>query len=159
MLANIEKVDNGYIARFERFLNAPVREVWSWLTENDKLSHWFSELTVDKLRPGGFILFDMQDGTFEKMEITDLDIYSVLEYTWGEDKVRFELKPESEGCHLVMIEKIEILTEHTPRDLAGWHVCLDVIQSLIEEGRPLSARKEEWQKWYPKYKQAVEGIL
>ncbi|MFP3380663.1 activator of Hsp90 ATPase 1 family protein, partial [Bacillus sp. SIMBA_069] len=91
------------------------------------LAKWFSELSVDDLREGGSIKFDMQDGTFEEMKITALETCSVLEYTWGEDLVRFELYSEAEGCLFVLKEYITKLTSHTPRDLAGWHVCLDVI--------------------------------
>src|SRR4051794_36156679 len=123
MLALIEEVKNGYSARFERHLQHSIEEVWSWLTENEKLAKWFSELRVDELREGGVIKFDMQDGSFEDMEILELKMYSVLEYTWGEDIVRFELDPEPEGCQLVLKETIKRITDHTPRDLAGWHVC------------------------------------
>ena len=63
----------------------------------------------------------MQDGSFEEMKILELKIYSILEYTWSEDVVRFELKPESDGCRLVLIEKIKTITNHTSKDLAGMY--------------------------------------
>ncbi len=157
MLAAIEKSDNGYIARFERPLKHSIEHVWSMLTDNEKLRKWFSELKVEDLRKGGLITFDMQNGTFEKMVITDLEIYSVLEYTWAEDLVRFELYPNSDGCLLVLNEKIKRITEHTPRDLAGWHVCLDVIHALLD-GRTMKSRKEEWKKSYEKYADAIAKI-
>ncbi len=157
MLAHIKKVENEYYVHFERRLKHSVEEVWSWLTENEKLTQWFSELHVDDLRQGGTIKFDMQNGTFEEMEILELKMYSVLEYTWGEDIVRFELDPETEGCQLVLIEKIKRVTEHTPRDLAGWHVCLDVIQALMDE-RTIVSRSKEWEKWYEQYVHAIEEI-
>jgi uncharacterized protein YndB with AHSA1/START domain len=157
MLAHIRKVENDYHAHFERHLKHSVEEVWSWLTENEKLTQWFSELHVDDLRQGGTIQFDMQNGTFEEMKILELKMYSVLEYTWGEDIVRFELDPETEGCQLVLIEKIKRITEHTPRDLAGWHVCLDVIQALMNE-RTIVSRSKEWEKWYKQYVHAIEQI-
>lgn len=72
MLAVIQQIENGYIARFERHLKHSVEKVWSSLTENDKLAKWFSELRVDDLREGGIIKFDMQDGTFEELEIIEL---------------------------------------------------------------------------------------
>jgi uncharacterized protein YndB with AHSA1/START domain len=150
MLAVIKKVENGFLAQFERHFKHSVEEVWSYLTENDKLAKWFSELRIDELRQGGFIKFDMQDGTFEEMTILDLKTNSVLEYTWGEDIVRFELNQELGGCRLVLIENIKTITNHTPRDLAGWHVCLDVIDALLD-GRTIDLRKEEWEKWYAKY--------
>ncbi|MCH1626865.1 SRPBCC family protein [Ferdinandcohnia quinoae] len=157
MIATIEKNNIGYIARFERYLEHSVEDVWSMLTDNDKLSKWFSELHVEELREGGTIKFDMGDGSFEEMKILELQMHSVLEYTWAEDVVRFELNPEENSCKLILIEKIKLITDHTPRDLAGWHVCLDVIQALLD-GRIIESRKEEWEKWYPRYVSAVEKV-
>lgn len=157
MQAVIESVEGGYHAIFERRLNSGVNQVWAMLTENEKLATWFSELKVDELRKGGYIKFDLGDGTFEDMEILELTEKAVLEYTWGEDIVRFELAEESEGCKLVLIEKINKLTDHTPRDLAGWHVCLDVIEKLLDE-KEVRSRKEEWQKWYVHYVKALAVI-
>lgn len=48
----MQKVENGYIARFERNIKHSVEKVWALLTENDKLAKWFSELSVDDLREG-----------------------------------------------------------------------------------------------------------
>ncbi|MGG1679849.1 SRPBCC family protein [Neobacillus sp. NRS-1170] len=157
MLAEIKKDGNGYIANFERHLNHSVEDVWSYLTDNDKLPKWFPELRVDELREGGVIKFNMGDGTFIEMKITELKMQSILEYTWAEDLVRFELYPENEGCKLVLNEKLTKITAHTPRDLAGWHVCLDVIHALLD-GRTIESRKDEWQKWYDKYSESVEKI-
>ncbi|RCW48885.1 SRPBCC family protein [Paenibacillus prosopidis] len=157
MLAVIKQIENEYIARFERHLKHSVEKVWSSLTENDKLAKWFSELRVDDLRKGGIIKFDMQDGTFEELEITELKICSVLEYTWGEDLVRFELYPESEGCRLVLIEKIKKITNHTPKDIAGWDVCLDVIEALLDS-RTIESRMDIWKIKYEKYVQVIENL-
>jgi uncharacterized protein YndB with AHSA1/START domain len=158
MLAVIEQNGDGYIARFERHLKHPVEKVWASLTENDKLKKWFSELEVADLREGGVIKFDMQDGTYEEMRILELKMHSVLEYTWGEDQVRFELYPEPEGCRLVLIEKINQITDHTPRDLAGWHVCLDGIKALLDE-QDFGPQKPEWEKWYKDYAAAIKKFM
>ncbi|MBD8497967.1 SRPBCC family protein [Paenibacillus arenosi] len=150
MLAVLQHVEGGHIARFERHLQYSVEEVWSMLTENDKLAQWFPELRVDELRAGGFIKFDMGDGTFEEFAILELKTNSVLEYTWGEDRVRFELYPTPDGCELFLIETIHKMTDHTPKDLAGWHVCLDVILALLD-GRTIESRTNEWKIWHEKY--------
>lgn len=155
MIADIQKVESGYIAQFERLLNHSVEKVWSILTENEMLAKWFDELNVEELCEGGIITFDMQDGTFEEMVITELKMFSVLEYTWAEDLVRFELYPEQNGCRLILIEKINVMTNHTSKDLAGWHVCLDVITALLE-GRSIQSRESEWKYWHEKYVQALE---
>jgi uncharacterized protein YndB with AHSA1/START domain len=159
MLAVLQQSENGYTARFERHLKHSVEKVWASLTENDKLSKWFSELRVDDLREGGVIKFDMQDGTFEELAIIELKTHSVLEYMWGEDRVRFELYPESDGgCRLVLIEKINKMTDHTPKDLAGWHVCLDVFKELLD-GRTLESRETVWKSMYEKYKEMILAYL
>jgi len=157
MLAVISIVEDNYIARIERYLPHSVEEVWSWLTVNDKLAQWFSELRVVDLREGGRITFDMQDGTFEELEIMEHIHGSVLEYTWDKDRVRFELQPEREGCLLVFIEKMSRITNHTPRDIAGWDVCLDVIEALMD-GRTIESRKEVWQSKYTEYVQIFEKL-
>ncbi|WP_337100062.1 SRPBCC family protein [Paenibacillus sp. YIM B09110] len=155
MLAVIQKAEAGYTARFERYWTHSTEEVWSWLTDNDKLPIWFSELRVDELREGGVIKFDMQDGTFEDMVITELRTGSVLEYTWDTDRVRFELYEDGVGgCKLVFTEIIKAITNHTPRDIAGWDVCLDVIGMLLDgEGDAVTPefRKGKWEVRYEQY--------
>ncbi|MCM3570690.1 SRPBCC family protein [Neobacillus mesonae] len=153
MLAVIEKAEGGYTARFERHLKHSVEEVWSWLTENEKLAQWFNELRVGDLQKGGYMKFNMPDGTFEELSIYELEANAVLEFSWWADTVCFELSQESAGCQLIMFEKLAEITDHTPKDLAGWHVCLDVIEALMD-GRTIE-RMEEWKKWYEKYKEAA----
>jgi uncharacterized protein YndB with AHSA1/START domain len=156
MIAQIEKVEYGFAATYERQLNHPVEEVWSYLTDNEKLPKWFSELRVDELRKGGVIKFDMGDGTFDELSIQDLKVNSVLEFSWWADSVRFELSEESNGCLLRLVEKIHTITDQTPRDLAGWHVCLDVIEALLDS-RTID-RKEEWKVWYERYVKEIEKV-
>jgi len=149
-LAVVEQDGQETRVRFVRRLKHPVEKVWSALTDNDKLKQWFSELRVEDLREGGTISFDMQNDTYEYFEILELKPLSVLEYTWAENRVRFELYPEPEGCRLVLIETVVEITDHTPKDIAGWDVCLDVIEALLD-GRTVSQRKAVWEEKYPRY--------
>ncbi|QTH43291.1 SRPBCC family protein [Cohnella sp. LGH] len=157
MLANVYKSEKGVVARYERDWEHSANHAWTWLTDNGKLAQWFSELSSDDLRSGGRMRFDMGDGTFENMTITDFSEGSILEYEWGEDSVRFEIEPRPNGCRLVLIETIRRITEHTPKDLAGWHVCLDVVQALMD-GRPIPAREDEWKTRYEQYVQAIQAL-
>jgi uncharacterized protein YndB with AHSA1/START domain len=154
----LEKHGDGYTARFEREYPHAPEDVWAYLTDNGKLQAWFSELRALELGKGGRLTFDMGDGTFETMDILDYEEGSVLEYAWGEDVVRFELSPAEGGTRLLLIEKISALTPHTPRDLAGWHVCLDVIASLLD-GRDIPDRKEKWESEYAEYSALTDKLL
>ncbi|WP_336775853.1 SRPBCC family protein [Paenibacillus sp. MMO-58] len=159
MLAAIAKEGTGYTVTFERRLNHSKEDVWSYFTDNEKLPKWFSELRVEDLREGGHLSFNMGDGSYETMAITAYEPQAVLAFTWGEDMaVRFEFRGEDGGCRLVLIESIYKPSEHTPKDLAGWHVCLDVIVSLLDSGQPLADRKAHWQHWYAKYAEALQQL-
>jgi uncharacterized protein YndB with AHSA1/START domain len=131
MLAYITKEGVGYTATFERHWNHSVDEVWSYLTNNERLPLWFPELRAGELRTGGHMMFLMPDGSSITMEISDCEPLTILQYTWGADQVRFELTAEPGGCRLLLMEQITKMTDHTPKDLAGWHVCLDVIERLL----------------------------
>ncbi|QGQ93559.1 SRPBCC family protein [Paenibacillus psychroresistens] len=157
MIAVIKKAEEGYTARYERNLQHSVEKVWAGLTENDKLAKWFSELEVDSLRKGGTIKFNMPDETFIGLEIIELTLNSVLEFTWDEGIVRFELYPEPEGCCLILIEKMAKITDHTPRDLAGWHVCLAVL-GLLLDGKTLESRENEWKIQFELYKELIDNL-
>lgn len=157
LLATIKQVNDGYTAQFDRHFKHSVEMVWEMLTENDKLKLWFPELRIKELWEGGRIEFDMQNGNFEEMMITSYSPKTILEFTWADDLVHFELYEESEGCHCILKEKMRTITEHTPRDLAGWHVSLEVISALLD-GRRMEGRKQEWEKWYEQYKAAVHNL-
>lgn len=158
MLARLEKAEKGFTALFERDYPHAPEDVWVYLTDNDKLQAWFAELRVEEHGRGGRLTFDMGDGTFETMDILDYEEGSVLEYVWGEDVVRFELSPADGGTRLLLIEKISALTPHTPKDLAGWHVCLDVVAALLD-GRPLPNRKDMWESEYAEYSALTDKLL
>ncbi|SDE11622.1 Activator of Hsp90 ATPase homolog 1-like protein [Priestia aryabhattai B8W22] len=152
MLAAVEKKEDGYIATYNRPLNHSVEKAWATLTENDKLQKWMSNLEVVDLRKGGTIKFNMNDGTGNSFDISILDFeeQSYLQYEWGEGWVQFELSPKDDGCLLVLKEYIPRLSDHTPKDLSGWHVCLGMFSAILE-GQYMDFPKEEWEKWYEKY--------
>lgn len=157
MKALLKKETNGYTAVFERKLQHPREEIWAMLTDNNQLKKWFPELQAEELKNGGKFKFEMGDGSFEEMEILGFEKPAILEYTWGNDIVRFELNELKGGTELILIEKISEITDHTPKDLAGWHVCLNVIGRLLD-GVKNGSRKEEWTNWYEEYKAATEAI-
>lgn len=158
MIATIQKENAIYTARYERHFQHSVEEVWSMLIDNEKLQQWFKELQIVDLQKGGLMKFDMQDGTFIDMEILDYEPFKVLVFEWGKDTARFELYAVSEGCQLTFTETLSFFTEHTIKDLAGWHVCLDVIEALLD-GRAIISREAQWKTWYEKYKELLKDFI
>ncbi|HDR7636979.1 TPA: SRPBCC family protein [Bacillus mycoides] len=157
MLAQIEKQTDGYIIKFERQFPNTIEEVWSVLTENSKLKKWMSNLQIENLKTGGIIKFDMMDGSFLNIDILECQLNSVLEFTWDKDRVRFEIHKEKNGALLLLKEYIHELTDHTPKDIAGWHICLDLFSSVLEEDEK-EFSKNEWQQWFEKYKDKIREV-
>jgi uncharacterized protein YndB with AHSA1/START domain len=149
VIADIKKTDDGYLVKWERNLNHSVEAVWAMLTDNERLEKWFDELRAGDLRQGGFMKFYVPDVMDEKLEIREYEPNAVLEFDWFGDVIRFELHPENEGCALFLLEKVQTITEQTKKDLAGWHVCLDVIIALLD-GDPIK-RDDEWKQWHAIY--------
>ncbi|MBY7142325.1 SRPBCC family protein [Virgibacillus sp. NKC19-3] len=158
MIATIDKSEDVPVAVWIRQINYPVDEVWSYLTENQKLQLWFPELEIKHLQADGEIHFDLQDGTHETMDILEVDRERVFAFTWDQNSVRFELTANTFGCRLVFHEYLNEVTDHTPMDLTGWHICLDVIEALLD-GTTIRNRRGRWNKWYPKYQELVKEAL
>ncbi|MER2089002.1 MAG: SRPBCC domain-containing protein [Sporosarcina sp.] len=156
MIAEIKRIDSGYQARFERQLTHTVDAVWSMLTDNKQLKRWFEELRVGELREGGFMQFNVPEVIYQELEISELKPLSVLEFDWFGDVIRFELYPNESGCELIVTEKISSITEQTKKDIAGWHVCLDVIEALLDE--KTIPRDDEWRKWYERYAREIDEL-
>ena len=72
--------------------------------------------------------------------------------------MRFELFPKPEGCLLVLKEFISTINDHTSKDLAGWHVCLDVMSDLLNGHYHSEFPKENWAKWHQKYVTSVKQL-
>ncbi|PQZ53245.1 activator of Hsp90 ATPase 1 family protein [Bacillus sp. MYb209] len=157
MLAVINKQSNEYVVQFDRHLPYSIEGVWSVLTDNNKLKKWMSNLQIEDLRTGGIIKFDMMDGTFINIDILECQINSVLEFTWDKDRVRFEIHKEENGSLLLLKEFIHELTDHTPKDIAGWHICLDLFSSVLE-GAEKEFSKDEWEYWFDKYKVKIDEL-
>ncbi|MGN7760290.1 SRPBCC family protein [Paenibacillus sp. 22594] len=155
MIATLQAAPRGITATFERHYKHPVDKLWAMLTDNALLAKWFPELKAQDLSAGGSMIFDMRDGSSVVMEIMDMMVNSVLEYTWGNDRVRFELSPDTDGTRLLLIESMTEITSHTAKDLSGWHVCLDVIEALLD-GEELQNRKKVWEQWFVEYTRLVE---
>jgi Activator of Hsp90 ATPase homolog 1-like protein len=95
-------------------------------------------------------------------EVTEWDPPRVLAHTWGEDRLRWELRPHDDGCLLILIQIFEDRMK-AARDAAGWHLCLDVLAVALD-GAPVdrSAHSErppeDWKELNRAYEERF-GIL
>lgn len=156
MRAEITQQAEGYRAVFERNLAHSSAEVWEMLTDNSRLKQWFEELQIGKSGQGGHLIFDMGDGAAEELEITEYEEGRILAFDWWGDNVRFEVENKNGESLLRLVETIQRITPQTAKDLAGWHVCLDAIESILDEGK--LDRAMEWQHWHEEYKRLLDSM-
>jgi uncharacterized protein YndB with AHSA1/START domain len=120
--------------RYERLLRHPPDKVWRALTEDQHLAAWFPT-TIDGERAAGAPLaFRFEQVTLHPMqgEVTAFEPPSLLEFTWGTDRLRFELAPDGGGTSLTLTVVLEELGKAT-RDGTGWHQCLDSLERALED--------------------------
>lgn len=145
--------------RFERIFDASVDEVWSALTEPERLARWLAPGSIED-KPGGSVSFDFGEGGLVTGAVLRHERPSVLEFEWrfdGETQsiVRFMLQAEGLRTHLVL-EHFALGTVHAAGYAAGWHAHLDGLRDEIEGGA--GSWDERFADVLPSYRRAAETI-
>jgi uncharacterized protein YndB with AHSA1/START domain len=128
----LERAKDSYKLRFVRhYAHAPER-VWRALIDPAELKHWFPSAIEGERKQGAKLRFRFEGeaGPVTEGEMRVFDPPRVLEFTWTDETLRFELTPDRGGCKLVFTTSF---TERViaPRDAAGWHKCLEHLAKLL----------------------------
>jgi uncharacterized protein YndB with AHSA1/START domain len=143
---------------FVRDLRHPPEKVWAALTEPAQLREW-SPFTADRdLGRTGEATLTMIDGDVSEdlpASVTRAERPALLEYTWGTDLLRWELAPTAEGTRLTLRHTVKD-RESVPKAAAGWHLCLDVAERLLDRQpvapiRGADARNYGWDELHDAY--------
>lgn len=144
-LGEVEKTDDGYEATFERVLDHPPEKVWKALTDPEEIEKWFVRTELEPREGGSYVEHHDHVGLSMEGEITHWDPPRVFGHTWWADpdgayeeaSILWEITPEGSGSRLVMTHQFKEL-EGAEGTMAGWHICLDVLQAVLE-GQPPEA--------------------
>ena len=136
MDGTLEQVGGAWRLRFVRTLPHPQEKVWRAITEAEHLAAWFPSTIDGQRRPGAKLhfVFDGMDEAVEGEMIT-YDPFSLLEFTWGGDVLRFELEPDGSSTILTLTDIFEPVGKGA-RDAAGWHACLDRLDHELAGTKP-----------------------
>ena len=131
MSGALENIDNRPTLRFERRYDQGVERVWRAITDSDELRHWFP--------PG------------EELEVTESEPPRLLAGSWYGDELRFELRPDGEGCVLVFTHAFDDRNK-VARDAAGWDRCFVRLEAPLG-GEPMSEKEslEGWPEVHERY--------
>jgi uncharacterized protein YndB with AHSA1/START domain len=155
---------NRWTLVFVRELAHPPERVWEALTDPDQLGQWAPfEADRNLATPGPATLTMIDRDVREPMEseVTRAERPSLLEYTWGDDDLRWELAPEGEGTRLTL-RHTTTNEDFGAKLAAGWHLCLDVAEHLLD-GEPIGpirgrdAMDHGWQELADAYEERLKG--
>lgn len=142
--ATLERTSEGGRITFDREFADPIEEVWSAITEAERLADWWApfaaDITVD-LREGGSITFDWHEHDIPKFEfrIVRLQAPTLLEHTHTSPGswMRWELAPTANGTRLRATYFVPDPDLAIARgDVVGAHYGLDRLGALLS-GHPV----------------------
>lgn len=128
--------------RFERLLTHPPDELWSALTEIDELSVWFPAKIEGPREPGASLRFvfppepgqvpadSTEEGATMSGEMLVFDSPQILEYTWEDDVLRWELDPRADGTLLTFTHTFADKAR-AAREASGWTICLESLEASL----------------------------
>jgi uncharacterized protein YndB with AHSA1/START domain len=123
---------------FVRVLPHPAEKVWAALTDPGRLDRWAPFAAARDLSHPGDTTLTMVDGpdrTDIAATVLRADAPALLEYTWGDDLLRWELAPDDGGTRLTLRHTFAKRDE-APMFAAGWHLCTAVLARLLD-GNPV----------------------
>jgi uncharacterized protein YndB with AHSA1/START domain len=156
--------EDRWVLVFVRDLRHPPEKVWAALTEPARLSEW-SPYTADRdLGVVGDVTLTMIDA--DKPEDLPASVIraeppTLLEYTSGNNVMRWELLATDHGTRLTLRHTVED-REWMPKVAAGWHLCLVVAEHLLD-GHPIDpirgedARDYGWEELHEAYAKKLSG--
>jgi uncharacterized protein YndB with AHSA1/START domain len=134
-LADVSVVGAGeqWTLIFVRALPHPPEKVWAALTDPGRLDQWAPFAAArDLSRPGETTLtmVDGPDRTDLPATVLRAEAPALLEYSWGDDLLRWELTPADGGTRLTLRHTVAE-RDVVPMVAAGWHLCVAVLARLL----------------------------
>jgi uncharacterized protein YndB with AHSA1/START domain len=166
-----EEVDGRYVLRFHRRFTHPIEKVWDAITNPERIKEWMGEVEIQlDLVEGGqlttrttgppelveAIIAEAGEGTLVAHDtVLRVEPPVLFEHTFGGDPgsiARWELRRDGDGTRLVLThtEPPGFDIANRPRDLAGWHMLLDLLGSSLD-GKPVPWLKERWEEHRDRY--------
>ncbi len=131
--------DGRSVVTFVRELGHPVERVWTAITQTEHLRSWFPADVDLTLELGGAPLsfrpttqqrarYGSSDADTTTGTVTAVDPPHLLEFTWGDDLLRWELVGSDSHCRLTF-QHVVAGADAARAHLPGWHAGLDAVEA------------------------------
>lgn len=155
----VRKDGDAWTLVLVRELRHAPEKVWKAITEPQHLSQWAPFDADGSLGKAGNTVKLTTVGApaphVTETMVTRADAPRLLEYTWGDNDMRWQLEPVGAGTRLTLWTSID--RRYIAMGAAGWHLCLDVLDRLLDDrpvGRivgPAAMQFEGWQRLNAEY--------
>ena len=154
--AEVRKEGETWTLVLVRDLPYAPAKVWSALTDPEQLREWAPfDADRDLGRVGSAKLSTVGTPLVSETKVKRAEAPTLLEYSWGEQDLRWELEPRGTGTRLTLWHNIN--KGFISMGAAGWHICFDVLARLLA-GDPLGRmvgpelmKLEAWQRLNAEY--------
>jgi len=149
MQGTLERAGDRWRLRFTRRLAHTPDKVWRAIVEPAHRDTWFPQRIVGAWSVGAPLKFVSDFGDFDG-EVLAYQPPALVEFRWGTDQIRLEVSPDGEGTLLTLLDTFDEQGK-AARDAAGWHVCLDALESELSGSEPASDTGTRWNAVHPGY--------
>ena len=155
--AQIRKEGAKWTLILVRELRHPPAMVWEALTDPAHLSEWApfdADRNLNAVGPMKLSLAGNPKAQVFESVVKRVEAPRLLEYSWGENDLRWELEPMGSGTRLTLWHNID--RQYIAWGAAGWHICFDVLERRLA-GEPIQrivggeAMKFGWQRLVAEY--------
>ena len=146
----LEQAGEQWQLVFTRHLLHPPSKVWRAITEADHVSQWFPADILGDRRAGAALRFVFREDEGPELpgEMRIFEPEALLEFTWSDEVMRFELSDDGHGGTVLRFVNTFADLGKAARDAAGWHSCLDVLEAMLDGTKP---PEERWNDVHPHY--------
>lgn len=136
--AHVEKDGEKWTLVLVRELRHSPEKVWDALTDPAQLKEWAPfEADGSLNKPGATV--NLTTIGAPSLHVTETTVTQAIEarvlvYNWGGADIRWELEDLGNGTRLTLWHNID--RRYISMGAAGWHICLDVMDHLIN-GTPI----------------------
>lgn len=162
MEASFRKIGPRYSLELDRRLAHPPEKVWRALTERKLLRQWFPCDVEGEWKVGSPLRFTFLHGEGEGLseedlrgEVLTVDPPRLLEFRWGDSRLRCELIPDGDGCRLLFSETLADASWGA-RNAAGWEMCVDNLDLLLQGLTVAKFALEVWRRKFGRYVKKFE---
>ncbi|MBN9420804.1 polyketide cyclase [bacterium SCN 62-11] len=155
--ARVEKQGERWTLILVRQFRHKPEKVWQAITDPVHLREWAPfDADASLAHQGATVTLTTIGAQATQTTIVKADRPHLLEYSWGENHMRWQLEEHDNGTRMTLWHNIP--QSFVSMGAAGWHICFDVLEHLVD-GNPLGriVGPDAMQHGWPRLKAEYEA--